>query len=339
MMTRHLVFSAALLALCSVAIADKPDFSLLESMPDVPAIGVKPNFGLLESMRHEACDFSHIETARPGKKCSEDCTCEDCGCKDCKCTLGIKPLITAEEPLQPSTRRVYILMFTADYCKKPCGDAKASISKTLVPAGWKMGDDPDANIREIKVDEHQEIATVLSIESLPTFIVMLDGREQYRSEGYPGWKELADQYNKAAKMTHASQKQDAPADAATTPRKSAGYYPLGNSAFVSQNVGGRLHGWSLEAIRGHLKTGGAHGHDFDHAWVDTLNLQQAVALHNDDHAGRVQWQYVYKPGTFNKEQTTSVAAKPPKAKPATTKTQAATSGRCKDGRCGLRFGG
>ncbi len=44
-------------------------------------------------------------------------------------------------------------------------------------------------------------------------------------------------------------------------------------------------------IHSHLKTG-QHAGKWPAIWIDTLTRQQAESLHDDDHEGKVQWQYV-----------------------------------------------
>ena len=96
--------------------------------------------------------------------------------------------ILAAEPQPP---RVQWLVFGAEWCK-PCREAKADYYEWMRKSGWKFGD--NYHVRFFDVDKHQVEMVHREIETLPTFVLIRDGKEIRRYTTYPGRRVLVDDY-------------------------------------------------------------------------------------------------------------------------------------------------
>ena len=107
-----------------------------------------------------------------------------------------------------------------------------------------------------------------------------------------------------------------------TPTKSG--YPLNP---VNWNVNGYWN-YSRDYIITHL-TQGQHARKFNRGWLNSLSLKELQSLHDDDHEGRVHWDYV------NGGLKEVVKAKPVSVKTAATKPVVfrQVSAYCPDGNC------
>ncbi len=93
----------------------------------------------------------------------------------------------------PAPRRIQWLMFTARWCPA-CQAARADFEPWMTRSGWRISDEVDAHLRLIDGDLHPELVHDYGIASYPTFLLLHDGREEFRSTGYPGRSQLVQRY-------------------------------------------------------------------------------------------------------------------------------------------------
>jgi hypothetical protein len=84
--------------------------------------------------------------------------------------------------------------------------------------------------------------------------------------------------------------------------------------------------WKIEE---HMLESAAHGGHFDSEWIADLEYDELMSLHSDEHEGRIQWRYVFKPGTY----AMSRLVRPPKATPAAQQRPALQLQSCPNGKC------
>jgi thioredoxin-like negative regulator of GroEL len=123
-------------------------------------------------------------------------------------TLGLTARAIAEEPVaapslaevaaqfaseQPEpAREKRILLFTASWCG-PCQAMKGDLHNPertpnapcarLLKTGWKVGTDESSHIQIVDVDAAPELSDQFAIQSLPTLVLIENGRELRRLEG------------------------------------------------------------------------------------------------------------------------------------------------------------
>lgn len=101
-----------------------------------------------------------------------------------------------KEETSSTSRRVQWWMFTAAWCA-PCQAARQDFEPWLQRSGWIIKDSPQAHIRLIDADRQADVVQQLGIRSFPTFVLMQNGRERFRHEGYPGRAALVEQFDHA----------------------------------------------------------------------------------------------------------------------------------------------
>ena len=74
-----------------------------------------------------------------------------------------------------------ILFFSAQWCS-PCTRVKRQVLPALESAGWVIGDGGQLQI--IDVDAHPDLVKQYGIRPLPTFIMLINGEEVARHEGF-----------------------------------------------------------------------------------------------------------------------------------------------------------
>lgn len=123
---------------------------------------------------------------------------------------GDRPEITAvTEPIEgepeastlrtdPSGRRTQWLMFTAEWCV-PCRTARNDFEPWLKRSGWVVSESQAAHIRLVDGERQANLVQQQGIRLFPTFVLMQDGRELRRHEGYPGRTELVRQFQDAVR--------------------------------------------------------------------------------------------------------------------------------------------
>lgn len=119
--------------------------------------------------------------------------------------LGLTARVAAEEPVsapasvractskqaeQPREKRV--LLFSASWCG-PCQALKGDLKNPdrtpnapcalLRQTGWKVGPEASNHIQVIDADESPELMEKFNVQSLPTLVLIEDGRELRRVEG------------------------------------------------------------------------------------------------------------------------------------------------------------
>ena len=79
--------------------------------------------------------------------------------------------------LESQPRR--ILFFTAPWCAA-CEHLKREDFPLMQQQRWQIGPEATNHVQEIDVDENPELADLYQIESLPTFILLVNGEEKAR---------------------------------------------------------------------------------------------------------------------------------------------------------------
>lgn len=113
----------------------------------------------------------------------------------------------AEHSLIDGGKSRRVLMFTASWCA-PCqivkGDllpwkqtrTKQAALTALKSTGWTIGQAPSNQFQLIDVDDHPELMERFGVQSLPTFILLLDGQEIARETGAIDQWKLAELYQR-----------------------------------------------------------------------------------------------------------------------------------------------
>lgn len=107
-------------------------------------------------------------------------------------SLILAAALSGEPPQAP---RVQILDVGAVWCGA-CVEADKDLrtEKRLT-----YGDKVTCDIRKVDYDAYQDWAERMRVKSLPTFILLVDGRERKRFEGFPGRQKLFEEVQSARK--------------------------------------------------------------------------------------------------------------------------------------------
>ncbi len=73
-----------------------------------------------------------------------------------------------------------ILLFTASWCPA-CVQMKNNEFPALRDKNWEIGEGESSHIRVIDVDQHPGLTDKYNVQSLPTLILVVDGKEVSRS--------------------------------------------------------------------------------------------------------------------------------------------------------------
>ncbi|MBN73618.1 MULTISPECIES: thioredoxin family protein [Gimesia] len=73
-----------------------------------------------------------------------------------------------------------ILLFTASWCPA-CVQMKNNEFPALRDKNWEIGESQSSHIRVIDVDQHPGLTDKYNVQSLPTLILVVDGKEVSRS--------------------------------------------------------------------------------------------------------------------------------------------------------------
>ena len=103
--------------------------------------------------------------------------------------LLLAAALTAE-PLPP---RVCWVVYTAEWCM-PCTEAKSDFGEWLRKSGWRVGHAATDHVRLIDIDCEVEAAKAAEINGVPTFVLLVDGKEKRRFIRYPGREFMAREY-------------------------------------------------------------------------------------------------------------------------------------------------
>lgn len=106
-------------------------------------------------------------------------------------SLSLAPMKTVEMPQLPEhvvklfkmekdVSNHQILLFTASWCPA-CVQMKTNEFPALKEKNWDIGSDKSNHIRVIDVDQHQDLSDKYGVQSLPTLILVIDGKEVSRS--------------------------------------------------------------------------------------------------------------------------------------------------------------
>ena len=129
------------------------------------------------------------------------CGCNKCGCKctDGSCRKEKDPeFLTAPAPQPKPAPYTQYLKFSATWCG-PCKAADADLNPWLKASGWKVSKDVDSHVRIVDIDEDKELARKYSIHAVPTYVLVQEGKELARFEGYPGRDKIVKAYVDAVK--------------------------------------------------------------------------------------------------------------------------------------------
>jgi len=106
-------------------------------------------------------------------------------------SLSLAPMKTVEVPelpenvvnlfkMEKDAPKHQILLFTASWCPA-CVQMKSDEFPALKQQNWKIGSGESSHIRLIDVDQNQALSDKYGIESLPTLVLVIDGKEVSRS--------------------------------------------------------------------------------------------------------------------------------------------------------------
>lgn len=160
--------------------------------------------GLIGISLHSSLRF--FATLRLCERCLSSTMLILLGCLSNK-SLAAEPFdITKETPVDAKAQdmeavapQTQWLMFTAAWCV-PCKAAKADFVEWMRRSEWVIDDTPEAHIRLIDGDREPELVKQYDVSAYPTFVLVQDDRELYRSEGYPGRAELIRRYHDAVRQ-------------------------------------------------------------------------------------------------------------------------------------------
>lgn len=94
------------------------------------------------------------------------------------------------------SRRVQWVMLTIKNCI-PCEEAKKDFIDWMKKSKWVCDDSENAHVRIVDVDKWPEIDKQFEPEAFPEFVLVQDGREIARHQGYPGRQKLITEFNVA----------------------------------------------------------------------------------------------------------------------------------------------
>lgn len=106
-------------------------------------------------------------------------------------SLSLAPMKTVEVPELPENvvklfkveqdvSRHQILLFTASWCPA-CVQLKDNEFPALKEKNWDIGAHKASHIRVIDVDQHAGLTDKYNVQSLPTLILVIDGKEVKRT--------------------------------------------------------------------------------------------------------------------------------------------------------------
>ncbi len=91
-----------------------------------------------------------------------------------------------KEPAKPCVQCVVLCLPGCG----PCEVLKRNIRAELVPLGWKVGENLQAEVRVVDVSREEAIHTRYQARVFPTSIVLCDGKEVWRRVGVVSMGEL-----------------------------------------------------------------------------------------------------------------------------------------------------
>lgn len=100
------------------------------------------------------------------------------------------------EPVPP---RVQWVVYTAPSWCGPCRESERDYREWMEKSGWRIGDKIDSHVRLIDIDLATE--TDHDFSSVPTFVLVRDGKEVKRFARYPGREYLVSEYHRQWKLT------------------------------------------------------------------------------------------------------------------------------------------
>lgn len=106
-------------------------------------------------------------------------------------SLSLAPAQSVEVPALPDNviqlfkmeedvSRHQLLLFTASWCPA-CVQMKNSEFPALRKQNWEISEAESSHIRVIDVDQHADLTDKYNVQSLPTLILIVDGKEVSRS--------------------------------------------------------------------------------------------------------------------------------------------------------------
>ncbi|EDL56099.1 thioredoxin family protein [Gimesia maris] len=106
-------------------------------------------------------------------------------------SLSLAPAQSVEVPALPDNviqlfkmeedvSRHQLLLFTASWCPA-CVQMKNNEFPALRKQNWEISEAKSSHIRVIDVDQHADLTDKYNVQSLPTLILIVDGKEVSRS--------------------------------------------------------------------------------------------------------------------------------------------------------------
>lgn len=271
----------------------------LPSNADEPA-SLQPIYDALDAAAYRA-EADPVASLAPLYQACSECSCGEgkCDCVDCdQCPCAGKVKEVVRTILKPPTMKLSAeararMERPADAARQatkaatepPRGtqwiiatlpilsksDGTAEIESGMVPLGWKFGNETDDQLRliDMSTSAAARVDKFAEIKTLPTYLLIKDGREVERVTKFPGTKYLGERYNAVATRREVEQ-------------SSTRGYPI------------RSGYWNHPGSDGdHLLTG-QHAGKWPRWWIEGLSHAERESLHADDHEGRVKWEYVPK---------------------------------------------
>lgn len=121
-------------------------------------------------------------------------------------SLSLAPIKAVEVPAIPeNVARLFkmeedvsnhqILLFTASWCPA-CVQMKNSEFPALREKNWEISESKSSHIRVIDVDQHPGLTDKYHVQSLPTLILVIDGKEVTRSGSLSAYRIAEMFYNR-----------------------------------------------------------------------------------------------------------------------------------------------
>lgn len=91
--------------------------------------------------------------------------------------------------------RVQCLVLCLPGCG-PCEVLKRNAKAELIPVGWKVGEDLQAEVRVVDVGREEEMQERFQARAFPTCVVLCDGKEVWRRVGVVSMGDLTTVINR-----------------------------------------------------------------------------------------------------------------------------------------------
>lgn len=112
---------------------------------------------------------------------------------------AVPAAIAADTTAKQEPPRVQCVVLCLPGCG-PCEVLKRNIRAELVPLGWKVNEEPRADVRLVDVSRNVELGERLHPRAFPTCVVLRDGKEVWRRVGAVSLGELTAVINRERQL-------------------------------------------------------------------------------------------------------------------------------------------